>query len=223
MPFVGTRCARQKSGRIQCVPTGDVLIQSPYGDGGSPPPLPFTNHCQYTNVTQIIMNLEFVFNEEPIILQAEAKGSGWIIRLPDGTKHEISASRSSEDVLTVKTEAHHFQVATAKINGAVHLSYEGRSYAFTPGSLRAASATKRSSGSLTAPMPGVVADILVTEGQTVEAYQPLAVVEAMKVMATLEAPFAGTVSKVHVQKGRQVTQGEVLVEVTPLANEAVSL
>jgi biotin carboxyl carrier protein len=166
------------------------------------------------------MNLEFVYNDEPILLQTEPKGSGWTVRLPDGTQHEIAVSRSSDEVMVITSGSHTFCVPTARVNGDVHLSYEGKTYAFTPGSLRAvASGAGRSSGSLASPMPGVVADVLVTEGQVVEAYQPLVVVEAMKVMATLEAPFAGTVSKVHVQKGRQVTQGEILVEVIPISVE----
>jgi biotin carboxyl carrier protein len=61
-------------------------------------------------------------------------------------------------------------------------------------------------------MVGVVADVLVREGQAVDAYQPLVVVEAMKVMATVEAPFAGTVKAVHVRKNQRVVYGEPVVE-----------
>lgn len=64
-------------------------------------------------------------------------------------------------------------------------------------------------------MGGVVAEVKVTAGEAVEAYQPLAVVEAMKVLATIEAPFAGTVRAVHIGRGDRVEHGQILVEIAP--------
>ena len=62
-------------------------------------------------------------------------------------------------------------------------------------------------------MAGVLADLLVTEGEMVTANQPLAVIEAMKVMTTLEAPFAGRIRKVYVQKAQRVEHDAPVVEV----------
>jgi biotin carboxyl carrier protein len=64
-------------------------------------------------------------------------------------------------------------------------------------------------------MVGVVAGVSVAVGDRVAAYQPVAIVEAMKVLATLEAPFAGIVAAVHVKKGDAVEHGAPLVEITP--------
>jgi biotin carboxyl carrier protein len=99
--------------------------------------------------------------------------------------------------------------------GRLWLAWQGRSFVFTlltPGRKRGAA---KKSGSLVAPMTGVVAEVLVTVGQSVTAYQPLATVEAMKVLATLEAPFAGTVTAVHVTQKDRVEHGAVLVELAP--------
>jgi biotin carboxyl carrier protein len=109
-----------------------------------------------------------------------------------------------------------FHVPCARTERGIELSWEGRAYVFQPtmgssvGLLRPAL-----SGHLTAPMVGIVAEVMVEEGEHVEAYQPLAVVEAMKVMATLEAPFAGTVAKIHVRKGERVAHGAPMIDVTP--------
>jgi pyruvate carboxylase subunit B len=62
-------------------------------------------------------------------------------------------------------------------------------------------------------MTGSVADVLVKEGDSVQAYQPMAVVEAMKVLATLEAPIAGEVARIHVSKGDRVDHGALLIEI----------
>lgn len=58
-----------------------------------------------------------------------------------------------------------------------------------------------------APMAGKVVDILVSEGQTVEANQGLLVVEAMKMENELRAPRAGVVKNLKVQKGATVDGG----------------
>ena len=103
-------------------------------------------------------------------------------------------------------------IAVAKdARGNLHLGYRGQSWSFQPARGQRTAALPRS-GSLAAPMTGIVSAVHVAIGQAVEAYQPLAVVEAMKVMATLEAPFAGTVTAIHVAPGDRIEHGTVLVE-----------
>ncbi|MDQ1423465.1 MAG: propionyl-CoA carboxylase alpha chain [Acidimicrobiaceae bacterium] len=70
-------------------------------------------------------------------------------------------------------------------------------------------------GSQVAPMPGTVVKVLVEVGQTVEAGDPLVVLEAMKMEHTLTSPHAGIVEAVHVNVGDQVERGERLVSVEP--------
>ncbi|MGE0556262.1 MAG: biotin/lipoyl-containing protein [Gemmatimonadales bacterium] len=64
---------------------------------------------------------------------------------------------------------------------------------------------------LKAPMPGLVAKILVEEGQEVAAGQGLVVLEAMKMENELKAPAAGVVASVRVKPGQPVEKGVVLV------------
>ena len=68
-------------------------------------------------------------------------------------------------------------------------------------------------GSLLAPMPGTVIGVHAESGATVEAGQPLLVLEAMKMQHTISAPAAG-VLEVAVQVGQQVSAGDVLAVVT---------
>ena len=69
------------------------------------------------------------------------------------------------------------------------------------------------SGVITAPMPGLVVRIPVTEGQTVARGAGLVVVEAMKMENDLRAPRDGVVAKVHVKVGEAVVKGAPLVTV----------
>ncbi|MCX6020818.1 MAG: biotin/lipoyl-binding protein, partial [Chloroflexi bacterium] len=67
-------------------------------------------------------------------------------------------------------------------------------------------------GELAAPLPGRVVALYVAEGDTVEAHQPLAVLEAMKMEHPIAAPYAGVVSRVLHAAGDQVARGDVLFE-----------
>jgi acetyl/propionyl-CoA carboxylase alpha subunit len=65
---------------------------------------------------------------------------------------------------------------------------------------------------LTAPMPGTVIRVLVSEGDVVQPRQPLVVLEAMKMETPIVSPYAAVVRVVHVAEGDRVTGGELLVE-----------
>ncbi len=69
-----------------------------------------------------------------------------------------------------------------------------------------------SSGTLTAPMPGRIVRVAVTQGQRVRGNQALVVLEAMKMEHVVEAPHAGVVRAVPVKPGDQVATGAILVE-----------
>lgn len=63
------------------------------------------------------------------------------------------------------------------------------------------------------PLPGLIMDIHVTEGQTVKAGQTMMVMEAMKMENQVQAPHDGTVTRIRVKKGDSVAEGDPLVEI----------
>jgi biotin carboxyl carrier protein len=166
-----------------------------------------------------MMLLQYEHNQQPITLSVEPDGTGWQVHLPDGSEHRIEVDHSEDGIVTVRTGARTFRAATARVGSSVHISYYGRTYDFEPPTTKRPGSAAHASGALEAPMPGVVADVLVQTGEEVEAYQPLAVVEAMKVMATIEAPFKGVVAGVLVKKGQRVAQGELLVQIESIGEE----
>jgi biotin carboxyl carrier protein len=62
-----------------------------------------------------------------------------------------------------------------------------------------------------APMPGLVANLLVAPGDTVARGQTVVVLEAMKMENELPSPRAGVVRAVNVAKGQAVGQNDKLV------------
>jgi acetyl/propionyl-CoA carboxylase alpha subunit len=65
---------------------------------------------------------------------------------------------------------------------------------------------------LKAPMPGLIVDIRVTPGQTVQKGDPLLVLEAMKMENILKAPGEGVISAIKVGLRDNVTKGQVLIQ-----------
>ena len=68
-------------------------------------------------------------------------------------------------------------------------------------------------GAITAPMPGLVVAIKVKPGDTVQAGQPLLVMEAMKMENAITASYNGTVTKIYVREGNSISEGDLLVDV----------
>ena len=61
------------------------------------------------------------------------------------------------------------------------------------------------------PMPGIILEVCVREGDKVRRGQKVAVLEAMKMENDIEAEFDGTITAIHVQKGDSVLEGAAIV------------
>jgi len=83
----------------------------------------------------------------------------------------------------------------------------------TPGQKK--SGSSGGDGRSLAPMPGLVVDVLVEEGQQVTRGQRLLVLEAIKSHLPVLAAFDAVVTQIPVSAGMQVSEGQVLVEIQP--------
>jgi biotin carboxyl carrier protein len=66
---------------------------------------------------------------------------------------------------------------------------------------------------VTSPLPGVIIEVSVKEGQAVKAGQKVAVIEAMKMENEIQASSDGTVTAVLVNKGDSVLEGAEIVKI----------
>ena len=90
------------------------------------------------------------------------------------------------------------------------------------------SATSPSSGSQTqaqvetvgglttikAPLPGLIIDVKVNVGDTVEIGDVLLVIETMKMENNVSSPVAGTVKEVNVSSGQSVNEGAPMIVIS---------
>ncbi len=125
-------------------------------------------------------------------------------------KGSPTSCETVSDKLTVKVGGEKFSV---KFDGD-KATVNGKSYdvSITEGddSDDAPSGGGGGGAPVTAPMPGVVFEILKGPGDSVEEGETVIVLEAMKMEMAISAPSAGVVSEILVGKGDQVTSGQVL-------------
>ncbi len=108
-------------------------------------------------------------------------------------------------------------VATADGRGALAVTVAGRTLTVFVNGRRTRRSASRDGGQglhkVVAPMPGKVLHVLVQQGDTVAARQPLVVVEAMKMENELSSPRPGRVTSIHVEAGASVEAGRLLLVV----------
>jgi biotin carboxyl carrier protein len=68
-------------------------------------------------------------------------------------------------------------------------------------------------GEVIAPIPGLILDVRVHEGESVSSGQTVATMEAMKMENNLTAPVAGIVQEIRVKKGAEVATGDVIMRI----------
>ena len=76
-----------------------------------------------------------------------------------------------------------------------------------------AAATVKGATAVSAPMPGVIINVMVKEGDSVSAGDAVVILEGMKVENTLSTPAAGNVVAVNCKTGDSVKKGDVLVQI----------
>ncbi len=68
-------------------------------------------------------------------------------------------------------------------------------------------------GSVKSPLPGVIMDVHVKEGDSISLGQKLLTLEAMKMEMVISSDKEGTVKAIKFHKGDNVMEGDVLVEI----------
>lgn len=63
-----------------------------------------------------------------------------------------------------------------------------------------------------APMPGLVLNVIVAEGQEVNKGDSLLVLEAMKMENVIKSPTSGIIKKILINKGDKVEKNEILIQ-----------
>ena len=120
--------------------------------------------------------------------------------LEDGRSHALVADRADRDRWSLHLDGQRFEVEVVNERTRAIRAMTGQS-----GGARGPKPVK-------APMPGLVVSVAVEPGESVEAGQSVAIIEAMKMENDLKAESGGVVARVLVEAGQAVEKGTVLVE-----------
>lgn len=173
---------------------------------------------------------------------ARVVGSDWMVQLGDvhhavslsgGADAELVAFKDSGDSLSVASTWHpgeshaHFAVDGERlgvkvdlVGSAIRLRLRGMEVMARVRSPRVAELARLmpvklppdTSKMLLCPMPGVITSVAVVAGETVEAGQTLATVEAMKMENVLKAERRGTVKRIAASAGQSLAVDELIME-----------
>ncbi|MEX1023188.1 MAG: biotin/lipoyl-containing protein [Dehalococcoidia bacterium] len=159
-----------------------------------------------------------------------------------GTDHAVSVDDTAEHISVAIDGGEPFQVdATASgvpglfsivrdgVPSQAYVTRDGKSLrvsvdgrVFVLGPIGAAGKQRGAAGGMadppgviTAPLAGVVVDVRVAPGDVVEQRQTLVVIEAMKMQNEVQAPMAGTITRIAATLGSRIEKGAVVLEYTP--------
>ncbi len=143
--------------------------------------------------------------------------AGFTVADPSG--ETAATARLAGDALVVRSDGVERRLPAIVAGGNVHLRLGSIEAAFRIAPLVEAAAAPRavaaSETSVTAPMPGLVAEIRITAGDRVAAGDTVAVLESMKLFMDLKAPAAGTVERIAAPSGTTVAAGALIVALVP--------
>ena len=147
--------------------------------------------------------MEFSFSEEDIRSldsQTNSPTSYHILKNSKSTQAELQDADFLKKQYTVRINSRNYEVRIANELDLL-ISEMGLT-------LAAANVAK----DIKAPMPGLILDVQVAEGDEVKEGDYLLVLEAMKMENTLTAPRDGVVKSISVKKGEAVDKNQVLIE-----------
>jgi len=155
-------------------------------------------------------------------VEVEPEGAGWRV-LVDGNPAYLDAVELSPGAYSILTDGRSREVAVDQDGDTTRVRLGGATYEMTVlDEVRARTqrperkALHTGPATLKAPMPGLVVDLRVKEGDVVAEGAALIIMEAMKMQNELASPGSGRVDKVHVTKGQSVESGQVLLTLAPV-------
>ena len=164
------------------------------------------------------MEYRYQAGEQIVTVRVEPQGAGYTVRVDNGPARFVTA-HAQAGALTLTVDGRRETVFAAAEGARQWVALAGRVYSLeTPApekrSRRSAGAG-RPHDALTAQMPGVIRQVLVTAGERVERGQTLLMLEAMKMEIKIAAPHAGQITAVAVRAGETVQRGQLLVDLAP--------
>ncbi|HEY6967355.1 MAG TPA: acetyl/propionyl/methylcrotonyl-CoA carboxylase subunit alpha [Burkholderiales bacterium] len=156
--------------------------------------------------------LTFSSDDKVFEVQIHFDPSGYRLSV-NGRDYALSGQAESNALRVTLGEAV-FRVRAVRDGAHWHLFRDGTHRVLALQSVQTAPEPDGALGTLAAPMPGKVLQVLVQAGAQVTKGTPLVLLEAMKMEHTIAAPHDGVVAEIHFKAGEQVNEGAELLRLT---------
>ena len=160
------------------------------------------------------MKFSFDHNAETVPIDLTPKGKTYRATIGENTVDvEILAAEQGRLDLLIDGKRVTAYVSFDNVKRWVTINGETIVLTKSSGARKGGHGHHHAAGELTAPMPGQVRGVNVSEGDTVTKGQTLLVLEAMKMEIRIHAPRDGIVKKLFVKQGQTVEREQVLIEI----------
>jgi len=133
----------------------------------------------------------------------------------DGEKKLVSIARVSPTHLSVLVDNLSYDIEVETFEGKYQVSIRGEVYCFDVMDEREmithAISHEAGEAIISAPMPGLVIEVMVEKGEAVKKKDKLLILEAMKMQNEIVAPRDGEVAELNIKPGDSVNTGDRLV------------
>ena len=132
----------------------------------------------------------------------------------NGKDYAVTIGEAEGKLLSVNVNGANYQVELENAPVAAPVQASTPAAPAAVASAAAPAAAPAGAGEkVNSPLPGVIVEVSVKEGQAVKAGQKVAVLEAMKMENEIPAPKDGTITAIHVQKGDSILEGAPVVSI----------
>jgi biotin carboxyl carrier protein len=154
---------------------------------------------------------KFEITENPEGLVIDGKPLSWdVVEVGDNYFHILYNNKSYRaEVVKIDTATKTF---TLKINGNIHTVSLKNKFDLLLDKMGMNNGLAGKVNNIKAPMPGLIINLKVKEGDVVKQGDPLLILEAMKMENIIKSSGDGVVKSVKIKKGDSVEKNQVLIE-----------
>lgn len=136
----------------------------------------------------------------------------------NGNEYEVNIHSVEDNTAEVEVNGNTYSVQTVQQPEPENTTPAPAATATAPATNSAASNTGAPAASggggstVKSPLPGIILDIFVSEGQEVKIGDKLCCLEAMKMENIINSEKNGTIKAIHIAKGKTVMEGDSMFE-----------
>jgi biotin carboxyl carrier protein len=156
--------------------------------------------------------MKIIFENQTVDLTPAGKG---FTAATENETATIEISHAEDGKLDLLIDGKRVTAYVSSDNAKRWVTVNGQTFVLTKpaaGTRQGRHGHQHAAGELTAPMPGQIRALNVSEGEAVTKGQTLLVLEAMKMEIRVQAPFDGVVASISVKAGQTVEREQILVK-----------